>query len=124
VSRSGVGAHVWVFFTSPVSVETARRLGSGLLREAMALRGQMGLASYDRLFPSQDVLLTGGVGNLIAAPLHGRSRRDGATVFLDLATLEPHEDQWAFLSTLGRMTRGSCIVSAKHSTVACSCPGA
>jgi hypothetical protein len=104
VSRSGVGAHAWVFFTGPVPAETARRLGAGLLREAMALRGQMDLASYDRLFPSQDVLPAGGMGNLIAAPLHGRSRRDGATVFLDLATIEPHEDQWAFLSTLGRMS--------------------
>ena len=88
VSRSGVGAHAWVFFTGPVPAETARRLGTGLLREAMALRGQMDLASYDRLFPSQDVLPAGGVGNLIAAPLHGRSRRDGATVFLDLALAE------------------------------------
>ena len=104
VSRSGVGAHAWVFFTAPVPAETARRLGSGLLREAMALRGQMDLASYDRLFPSQDVLQAGGVGNLIAAPLHGRSRRDGMTVFLDLATMEPHDDQWAYLSTLGRMS--------------------
>ncbi len=104
VSRSGVGAHAWVFFTGPVTAETARRLGTGLLREAMALRGQMDLASYDRLFPSQDVLPAGGVGNLIAAPLRGRSRRDGATVFLDLATLEPHEDQWTFLSTFGRMS--------------------
>jgi hypothetical protein len=104
VSRSGVGAHVWVFFTGPVPAEVARRLGTGLLREAMALRGLMDLASYDRLFPSQDVLPAGGVGNLIAAPLHGRSRRDGATVFLDLATLEPHQDQWAFLSMLGRMS--------------------
>ena len=56
VSRSGVGAHAWVFFTSPVPAEMARRLGAGLLREAMALRGRMTLASYDRLFPSQDVL--------------------------------------------------------------------
>lgn len=104
VSRSGVGAHVWVFFTAPVPAETARRLGSGLLREAMALRGQMSLTSYDRLFPSQDVLPSGGLGNLIAAPLHGRARRDGATVFLDLATMEPDEDQWEFLSTLGRMS--------------------
>src|ERR1039457_2714773 len=104
VSRSGVGAHAWVFFTAPVPAETARRLGTGLLREAMALRGQMDLASYDRLFPSQDVLPAGGVGNLIAAPLHGRSRREGATVFLDLATLEPHDDQWTFLSTLRRMS--------------------
>jgi superfamily II DNA or RNA helicase len=104
VSRSGVGAHTWVFFTAPVPAESARRLGSALLREAMALRGHMDLASYDRLFPSQDVLPAGGVGNLIAAPLHGKARQDGATLFLDLATMEPHDDQWAFLSTLGRMS--------------------
>ena len=104
VSRSGVGAHAWVFFTSPVPAETARRLGTGLLREAMALRGRMTLASYDRLFPSQDLLPAGGVGNLIAAPLFKPARDNGATVFLDLETLERHEDQWAYLSTLGRMT--------------------
>ena len=61
----------------------------------MALRGRMNLSSYDRLFPSQDVLQTGGPGNLIAAPLSGKARRRGTTLFLDLATLEPHEDQWA-----------------------------
>lgn len=104
LSRSGVGAHTWILFTVPIPAETARRLGTGLLREAMALRGQMSLSSYDRLFPSQDVLPSGGVGNLIAAPLHGNARRDGTTVFLDLASLEPHEDQWAFLSSLGRAT--------------------
>ncbi len=104
VSRSGLGAHVWVFFASPVPADLARRLGAGLLREAMTVRGQMDLASYDRLFPSQDVLPVGGVGNLIAAPLQGRCRARGATVFLDLATFEPHQDQWAFLSTLSRMS--------------------
>jgi superfamily II DNA or RNA helicase len=104
VSRSGVGAHIWCFFTAPVSAETARRLGTGLLREAMALRGRMDLAGYDRLFPSQDVLPAGGVGNLIAAPLHGRCREAGTTVFLDPATLEPYEDQWAYLSTLPRLS--------------------
>ncbi|UMP06765.1 TOTE conflict system archaeo-eukaryotic primase domain-containing protein [Amycolatopsis sp. EV170708-02-1] len=89
VSRSGVGAHAWVFFIAPVPAEAARR---------------MDLASYDRLFPSQDVLPAGGVGNLIAAPLHGKARQDGAMVFLDLATMEPHDDQWAYLSLLGRMS--------------------
>jgi hypothetical protein len=48
---------------------TAWRLGTGLLREAMALRGRMNLASYDRLFPSRNLLPAGGLGNLIAAPL-------------------------------------------------------
>ncbi len=104
VSRSGVGAHIWCFFTAPVPAETARRLGTGLLREAMALRGRMALAGYDRLFPSQDILPAGGVGNLIAAPLHGRCREAGTTVFLDPATLEPYEDQWAYLSTLPRLS--------------------
>jgi superfamily II DNA or RNA helicase len=105
VSRSGIGAHVWIFFTSPVPAATARALGSGLLREAIALRGRMNLSAYDRLFPSQDVLpASGGIGNLIAAPLQGKSRRQGATVFLDLATLEPHPDQWAYLATLHRMS--------------------
>ena len=93
-----------MFFTSPVPAELARRLGTGLLREAMAIRGRMALASYDRLFPSQDLLPVGGMGNLIAAPLFRPARRNGATVFLDLETLEPHKDQWAYLSTLGRMT--------------------
>jgi hypothetical protein len=103
VSRSGVGAHVWIFFTDPVSAACARQLGTALVREAIALRGRMDLRCYDRLFPSQDVLPGRGPGNLIAAPLHGKSRRIGTTVFLDLATLEPFEDQWEYLSTLDRM---------------------
>jgi len=114
VSRSGTGAHAWIFFTAPLPAEAARRLGTGLLREAMALRGKMSLASYDRLFPSQDTLPASGVGNLIAAPLYGKSRRNGATVFLDTATMEPHEDQWAFLSTLGRLTPREVMVAANR----------
>lgn len=104
VSRSGVGAHVWIFFTGPVDAATARQLGTGLVREALAIRGRMDLRSYDRLFPSQDTVVEGRPGNLIAAPLNGKCRRQGATVFLDLATLEPHEDQWEHLSTLPRLT--------------------
>ncbi len=114
VSRSGIGAHAWIFFTAPIPAEAARRLGTGLLREAMSLRGQMSLASYDRLFPSQGTLPAAGVGNLIAAPLNGKSRRDGATVFLDTATMEPYEDQWAFLSTLGRMTPQQALAAASR----------
>jgi len=104
ISRSGVGAHVWIFFTEPVPSVTARQLGTRLVREAIAARGRMDLACYDRLFPSQDVIPVGGLGNLIAAPLQGKCRKDGTTVFLDLATLEPHQDQWDYLSTLERLT--------------------
>lgn len=105
VSQSGLGAHVWVFFLDAIGAHEARRLGMGLVREAMAIRGRMSLAAYDRLFPSQDVLPVGGFGNLIAAPLQGQCRRRGTTVFLDLATMEPHIDQWEYLSTLDRMSQ-------------------
>lgn len=104
ISRSGVGTHVWIFFTEPVAAATARQVGAGLLREAIAIRGRMALRCYDRLFPSQDLLPGAGPGNLIAAPLHGPSRKIGTTVFLDLGTLEPYEDQWDYLSTLQRLT--------------------
>jgi len=101
VSRSGTGAHTWVFFTAPVPAEAARRLGAGLLREAMALRGRMKLASYDRLFPSQDLLPAGGVGNLIAMPLFKPTRRDGTTVFLDPGTAAGLEHGWQCAGDLG-----------------------
>ena len=104
VSRSGIGMHAWTFFTAPVPAQTARRLGTGLLREAMAIRGKVNLASYDRLFPSQDLLPSGGVGNLIALPLFRAARDRNATIFLNMENLEPHLDQWSYLSTLGRMT--------------------
>lgn len=103
-SRSGEGAHTWIFFSSPVSATSARRMGAGLLRETADRRGEFDLSSYDRLFPSQDLLPTGGMGNLIALPLQGRARRDGNSVFIDPSDGRPYEDQWRFLSSVGRLT--------------------
>jgi superfamily II DNA or RNA helicase len=114
ISQSGRGAHAWIFFTGAVPAVTARAVGTALVHEAMVLRGSMDLRSYDRLFPNQDVLPEGGFGNLIAAPLHGRRRKDGLTTFLDLGTLEPHEDQWAFLSTLDRLSPGDAERVARN----------
>ena len=102
-SRSGAGGHVWVFFAAPVAATAARRLGALLLRAAMTRRGELDLASYDRLFPSQDFLPAKGFGNLIALPLQGRCRTAGTSVFLDPATFEPLPDQWAFLGSLERL---------------------
>jgi hypothetical protein len=45
VSRSGAGAHAWLFFASPVSAALARQISTGLLREAIAVRGRMSLSS-------------------------------------------------------------------------------
>ncbi len=52
------------------------------------------------------MLPAGGIGNLIAAPLQGRLRKDGATVFLDLGTLEPFDDQWAYPSSFAPAVAG------------------
>lgn len=101
-SRSGNGAHVWLFFQEAVTAHSARQLGSAVLTRAMESRYQLGLDSYDRLFPSQDTLPKGGLGNLIALPLQGGPRAQGNSVFLD-DDFEPHEDQWAFLSSIRRI---------------------
>jgi len=102
-SRSGDGAHVWVFFAGPIAAATARSLGTSLLREAMTIRAELDLSSYDRFFPSQDFMPKGSFGNLIALPLHGERLLQGATAFLDPTTMEPWPDQWAFLSAVARL---------------------
>ena len=103
-SRSGAGAHVWFFFVDSVPAADARRLGFMLLTRTMAGGAALGIASYDRLFPSQDVLPNGGFGNLIALPLQRHARNEGNTEFLD-ADLEPHEDQWSYLASVPKITR-------------------
>ena len=101
-SRSGDGAHVWIFFASPVAATFARRLGAALLTRTIQRRHQLGLGSYDRLFPNQDTMPQGGFGNLIALPLQKKPRKAGFSVFLDDA-LDPIEDQWRYLATIPRM---------------------
>jgi superfamily II DNA or RNA helicase len=101
-SRSGNGAHVWFFFSRPVPASAARALGSHLLTEAMTSRPELPMSSYDRLFPNQDTLPRGGLGNLIALPLQYHARKRGNTVFLDEDWV-PFPDQWAFLAGLPRL---------------------
>ena len=101
-SRSGQGAHLWLFFSEPVSCAEARRLGTALLTAAMETGGTLKLASYDRMFPNQDTLPKGGFGNLIALPLQGQARKQGNSVFVD-EQFVPYPDQWAFLSSIRRL---------------------
>lgn len=103
-SRSGNGAHLWLFFAGAVPATLARKLGSHLLTETMEHRPEIGLRSYDRLFPNQDTMPKGGFGNLIALPLQQQPRQRDNSVFLDEA-LQPYSDQWAFLSSVRRVTR-------------------
>ena len=102
-SRSGNGAHAWIFFESPISASVARRLGSGILTKAMEKRGELSFKSYDRLFPNQDTMPDGGFGNLVALPLQGLARKNGNSVFVD-EQLRPYDDQWAYLATVRKMS--------------------
>jgi hypothetical protein len=103
-SRSGNGAHVWIFFQTPVPAALARRLGSLIVTETMERLPDIGFRSYDRFFPSQDSIPTGGFGNLIALPLQGAARQKGNSVFVG-RDLESYPDQWAYLGGLQRMLR-------------------
>ncbi|MFC2673256.1 MAG: DEAD/DEAH box helicase family protein [Prevotella melaninogenica] len=101
-SRSGNGAHVWIFFEAPLPASKARRLGNAILTEAMTRNGQMSFNSYDRFFPNQDSLPEGGFGNLVALPLQGQARRKQNSVFVDNDFLV-YKDQWAFLYNLKKI---------------------
>lgn len=101
-SRSGNGAHVWVFFETPIAAQKARRLGNAILTEAMNRDGRLTFKSYDRFFPNQDAVPEGGFGNLVALPLQGRARKQGNSVFVD-EQFEPYSDQWDYLANIKRI---------------------
>jgi len=103
-SRSGNGGHLWLFFDEAIPATLARKLGSLLLTQTMNVRPDIGLDSYDRLFPNQDTLPLGGFGNLIALPLQKLPRERGNTEFLN-DQFEPYPDQWALLSSIRRIQR-------------------
>ncbi len=103
-SRSGKGGHCWVLFSEPVPAPLARRLGTLLVSQTMDRRPEVGLDSYDRLFPSQDTVTREGFGSLIALPLQRKPREHGNSVFLDEG-MAPYPDQWALLASLRRMSR-------------------
>lgn len=101
-SRSGNGAHVWIFFEEPIPAFKARRLGNAILTEAMRHNGRMSFNSYDRFFPNQDRMPEGGFGNLVALPLQGQARKRRNSVFVDDDFLV-YKDQWAFLYNINKM---------------------
>ena len=102
ISRSGKGAHAWIFFGSNVPAREARRLGTAIITYTCARTRQLKLTSYDRLFPNQDTLPKGGFGNLIVLPLQKKLRENGWSVFVN-AALRPYSDQWSFLASIRPM---------------------
>lgn len=100
-SRSGNGAHIWIFFEEPLPAYKARKLGNAILTEATRLNARLDFKSYDRFFPNQDRLPEGGFGNLVALPLQGMARKNGNSVFVDDDFL-PYKDQWSYLYQVRR----------------------
>jgi superfamily II DNA or RNA helicase len=112
-SRSGNGGHIWIFFTEPVPAAQARQMGTFLLSQTMQRRPEIELDSYDRFFPSQDMLPRGGFGNLIALPLQKKPRENGNSLFVNEHFI-PYEDQWSFLASIHRMTRAEVQAVVDH----------
>jgi len=102
-SRSGEGAHAWIFFSERVPARLARQLGTVIMTRAQAARHTMSLESYDRFFPNQDYMPKGGFGNLIALPLQKNAREKHNSEFLDDNLVEL-PNQWAHLSGVKRIS--------------------
>lgn len=102
ISRSGNGAHIWFFFSDPVSCQKAREFGKNLLKLTMQESSIMSFESFDRFFPNQDFLPKGGFGNLIALPLNGKNYFEQRTVFID-DNFDPYPDQWQYLQNVQKI---------------------
>jgi len=104
ISRSGNGAHVWIFFENTYPCWKSRAMILEIIRKTFNYSEFDKEISFDRLFPNQDTITDGGFGNLIALPLQGERVLHGATIFCDNTSLLPYQDQWEFLQNIHRHT--------------------
>jgi superfamily II DNA or RNA helicase len=104
ISRSGNGAHVWIFFDNAYPCWKSRVMTLELIRKTFNYSEFSKEISFDRLFPNQDTIIDGGFGNLIALPLQGERVNHGASIFCDSNTFIPYVDQWEFLKTIHKHT--------------------
>ena len=72
-SRSGNGAHVWLFFEDQYPASKSRAILLECIRRVLNLSAFDKEVSFDRFFPNQDIQSGKGFGNLIALPLQGVS---------------------------------------------------
>lgn len=93
-SRSGRGAHVWIFFKKAITAGVARNFGFLLLDKGSASINLKSFHYYDRMYPSQDV--ANGIGNLIALPLQGQALKNGNSAFID-ENWNAYPNQWDIL---------------------------
>lgn len=93
-SRSGSGAHVWIFFKRPISAKLVRNFGFLLLDRGQSFINMKSFRYYDRMYPCQDV--AGSIGNLIALPLQGQAIKKGNSAFVD-KNWNAYPDQWDIL---------------------------
>lgn len=103
-SRSGRGAHLWIFFKEMVPARLARRFGFALLEKGAESVNLKSFKYYDRMIPTQDALPEGGLGNVIALPLQGMALKSGNSVFID-ENWNAYEDQLNVLAGTRRLTR-------------------
>lgn len=101
-SRSGRGAHVWIFFKRPVDAAVARNFGFLLLDRGLATINLKSFRYYDRMYPSQDT--AGFLGNLVALPLQGQALKAGNSAFVD-ENWNAFPDQWGKLFETGKLTQ-------------------
>lgn len=103
-SRSGKGAHIWLFFEEPISASVARKFGTALLTKGAETVNLKSFKSYDRMLPAQDHLPEGGLGNLIALPLQGQALKNGNSAFID-EEWNAYPNQWKQLQEIHKLSK-------------------
>jgi len=104
-SRSGNGAHVWIFFEQPILGYKSRGIIQYILKEVDLDKKENKNNSFDRIFPNQDIHSGKGLGNLVALPLQPEAIQKGNSCFIVPETYIPVPDQWEFLSSIKKVSR-------------------
>ena len=112
-SRSGRGAHVWIFFDQPIAAKKARDFGKALLQKGAEAVDLQSFQYYDRMIPAQDYLKDGGLGNLIALPLQAEPLTQGNSAFVD-ESWNAYPDQLGALNAIRKIKQDAIDLFLKE----------
>lgn len=112
-SRSGRGAHVWIFFDQPIAAKKDRDFGKALLQKGAEAVDLQSFQYYDRMIPTQDDLKDGGLGNLIALPLQAEPLTQGNSAFVD-ESWNAYPDQLGALNAIRKIKQDAIDLFLKE----------
>ncbi len=114
-SRSGNGAHLWIFFSDRTDTALVRKFGNLLIKKGSEYVNLKSFDYYDRMLPMQDYLKQGSLGNQIGYSIYSHDANDKIANTNSIFNMENYYETYSkdLLSARNEIIISSPAISGK-----------